>query len=67
MPTAVAEWEQLLKSAPEGVLMSEAARRSRARARNKPKTLRPCGMCGEEFGARELRDHLPKCTKQKAA
>jgi len=66
VPTTVAEWEELLKQAPEADLMSEAARRSRARARNKPKVMRPCGMCGEMFGAKELRYHLPRCPKGNA-
>jgi hypothetical protein len=25
------------------------------------KVMRPCPKCGKEFGARELRDHLPDC------
>jgi predicted Zn-ribbon and HTH transcriptional regulator len=64
--TAVAEVDELLKKVPEAVIMSAAARISRSRARNKPKVMRPCGMCGEMFGAKELRDHLPRCPKWKA-
>lgn len=27
----------------------------------RPKVLRPCPKCGKEFGARELRKHIPRC------
>lgn len=27
----------------------------------RPKVLRPCPKCGREFGARELREHKPRC------
>lgn len=58
---SVTEWVALLRQAPENELMSEAARRSRARAANRPKVLRPCGMCGTTFGSRDLRKHLTEC------
>jgi len=35
-----------------------AARRKRA---GRKKVLRPCPTCGQKFGAREMREHLPSC------
>lgn len=30
-----------------------------------PKKLRPCPLCAKPFGARELREHKPRCPKRK--
>jgi hypothetical protein len=50
---------------PDDVLLRESARRLRARQLCSPraKVLRQCPKCGEPFGARELRKHLPRCVK----
>ena len=29
-----------------------------------PKVLRPCRFCSKKFGAREMREHLPRCPKK---
>jgi hypothetical protein len=34
-----------------------------SRAGGRPHTLRPCPFCGKQFGARELRAHKPRCTR----
>ncbi len=50
---------------PDDVLLQESGRRLRARQVRSPraKVLRQCPKCGEPFGARELRQHLPQCAK----
>jgi hypothetical protein len=50
---------------PDDVLLPESARRLRARQLCSPraKVLRQCPKCGEPFGARELRRHLPRCVQ----
>jgi len=50
---------------PDYVLLRESARRLRARQVRAPraKVLRQCPKCGEPFGARELRKHLPQCVQ----
>jgi hypothetical protein len=50
---------------PDEVLLRESARRLRARQLRSPraKVLRQCPKCGEPFGARELRKHLPQCAQ----
>jgi len=50
---------------PDDVLLRESARRLRARQLRPPraKVLRQCPKCGEPFGARELRKHLPQCVE----
>jgi len=50
---------------PDDVLLRESARRLRARQLRSPraKVLRQCPKCGEPFGARELRKHLPQCVE----
>jgi hypothetical protein len=50
---------------PDDVLLRESARRLRARQLHAPraKVLRQCPKCGEPFGARELRKHLPRCVQ----
>ena len=39
----------------------EYARRNRTGKPGKPRVLRPCPKCYVEFGARELREHIPRC------
>jgi|GEM_PF-2683302 len=53
---------------PDDVLLRESARRLRARQLRSPraKVLRQCPKCGEPFGARELRKHLPQCVQPAA-
>jgi hypothetical protein len=53
---------------PDDVLLRESARRLRARQLHSPraKVLRQCPKCGEPFGARELRKHLPRCVEPAA-
>ena len=62
-PDTIREW---LKTVPHDLLLSELGRRrSRARqnlAGGRPKILRPCPKCGQEFGARDLAHHIPYCT-----
>ncbi len=50
---------------PDDVLLRESARRLRARQLYAPraKVLRQCPKCGQAFGARELREHLPRCVQ----
>jgi hypothetical protein len=50
---------------PDDVLLRESARRLRARQLRSPraKVLRQCPKCGEPFGTRELRKHLPRCVQ----
>lgn len=36
---------------------------SQSRVMGKAKIERPCPFCGEKFGARELREHIPHCPK----
>jgi hypothetical protein len=52
-----------ITSVPDEVLLRESARRLRARQVHSPraKVLRQCPKCGDPFGARELRKHLPRC------
>jgi hypothetical protein len=54
-----------IKTIPDDVLLRESARRLRARQLRSPraKVLRQCPKCGEPFGARELREHLPRCVQ----
>lgn len=54
-----------ITSIPDDVLLRESARRLRARQLSSPraKVLRQCPKCGEPFGARELRKHLPRCVQ----
>lgn len=58
-----------ISTIPDEVLLSESARRLRARQLHTPrsKVLRQCSKCGEAFGARELRIHLPRCAKDATA
>jgi hypothetical protein len=49
-------------------IFREAGRRRRALLKSPPraKVLRPCPKCGIEFGAREIKVHIPKCEGKKA-
>jgi hypothetical protein len=53
---------------PDDVLLRESARRLRARQLRSPraKVLRQCPKCGNPFGTRELREHLPRCVRPAA-
>jgi hypothetical protein len=57
------EWD--LSSIPRTVLSQEWTRRMRAargdQLGGRPKKTRPCPKCGQPFGARDLRAHVPKC------
>ena len=53
---------------PDEVLWAEIGRRrvaKRPEAHGKPKVMRPCPHCGIEFGAREIRVHLPRCPRKR--
>lgn len=52
---------------PDDVLLSESARRIRAKQMTspRPKVLRQCEHCLQPFGAREMRQHLPLCPERK--
>ncbi len=53
---------------PDDVLLRESGRRLRARQLGSPRArvLRQCPKCGDPFGARELRKHLPRCVQPAA-
>jgi len=53
-----------IRTVPDDVLFAESARRMRARQKTPPRSevLRPCPKCGQPYGARKLRAHLPGCT-----
>lgn len=61
---SAAVWVELLRNAPEDLIMSEAGKRSRARAASRPKVMRKCGECGEEFGTRDFREHMKTCNRR---
>lgn len=46
-------------------LLSVLGKRRRAKQATPPraKVMRQCPLCGETYGARELRKHLPECRK----
>lgn len=57
----------LLRFVSDEDLTREYMRRHNERRRKtppRPKVLRPCEWCGEEFGAREMRGHIPQCSKR---
>jgi len=54
-------WE--LPSIPDPVFWPEVGRR-RGQVGGQPKKLRPCEFCGNQFGAREMQYHLPRCQKR---
>lgn len=53
-----------MRTVPDEVLFAESARRMRERQKSPPRAevLRPCPKCGEPYGARKLRAHMPACT-----
>lgn len=65
------EMVELLRRVPYELLAAELARRNNARrkvlAGGRPKVLTPCELCGESFGAREMRIHRAACNGAKAA
>jgi hypothetical protein len=58
-----------MSTIPDEVLFSEIGRRRVAKRDPKnagpPRVLRPCEWCGKEFGAREMRRHIPHCPKRR--
>lgn len=54
-----------LTTIPEREFNSERGRRLAVQRKTPavPKKLRPCSMCGGEFGAREMLKHIPRCLK----
>jgi hypothetical protein len=46
------------------VILRRAARVMAKRKRPSRVVYRPCPLCGEPFGAREMRTHLPVCPKK---
>lgn len=49
-----------------GFLLSAATqimRSKRTDSNGAPKVLRPCEYCGDEFSARDMRYHIPRCDK----
>lgn len=55
-----------ITSIPDKVLLSESAKRLRARQPKppRPKVKRPCEFCQELFGARDMRKHRPQCPRR---
>ena len=53
-----------MRTVPDEVLFAESARRMRERQKSPPRAevLRACPKCGEPYGARKLRAHIPGCT-----
>ena len=37
----------------------------RKHKRGTPKVLRPCPLCGEQFGAKAIRRHVPLCRRER--
>lgn len=52
------DWEVLLREAPDDLLAKEHARRFGG---GRPTVMKPCEHCGQEFSARGMREHLPRC------
>lgn len=54
-----------LTSIPEPEFVAERNRRIAVNRETpaRAKVLRPCSMCGKEFGAREMLKHIPRCPK----
>lgn len=51
---------EIARGLPDDVLSAEFARRF---GTGRPPKLRPCPKCGDQMGARKLREHLPRCAK----
>lgn len=43
-------------------LASSFISRNRRNPYAPPKVLKPCKFCGQQYGAREMRKHLPECS-----
>lgn len=56
-----------LRSIPDDKFNSERGRRLAEKRATPavPKKLRPCPYCSKEFGAREMRIHVPRCPKRR--
>lgn len=57
------EYQWDLSEIPDKVIIAEAGRRRQKLARPKPKVMHDCKYCGKPFGAKEVRQHWPKCPK----
>jgi len=56
-------WE--LPTIPDEVFWPEVGRRRyQMGGGGRPKTLRPCEYCGQQYSAREMRKHKPLCPKR---
>lgn len=52
-----------LSHIPDEVIFAEAGKRTaKLETNGRPKKPRPCPKCGQAFGARDLRAHIPRCT-----
>lgn len=60
LPTP-ADIERALELATPAQLARALAIKANARAGGRKAVLRPCPKCGNPFGARELREHIPRC------
>jgi len=47
------------------VVLSHAAHLMASRERPNRKVMRPCEYCGELFGFKDLRKHMPHCPERK--
>jgi hypothetical protein len=55
-------WE--LPTIPDESFYAELGRRRRQKGGGNPKKLRPCKFCAEQYGAREMIYHVPRCPKR---
>jgi hypothetical protein len=54
-----------LSKIPDDVFFKEAARRmAKQPGAGRQKVMRPCPKCGEPYGARKMREHIPQCKGQ---
>ena len=56
-----------LSTIPDDALHAEAARRRAAKGAGRPPVTVPCPFCRQSFGARALREHVPRCDVRKSA
>jgi hypothetical protein len=56
----IAQIDAILTATPKAIFRAYALARTPRRTQKPPK-LRPCQWCGQEYGAREMRLHVPKC------
>ena len=57
-----------MSSIPDDILYAEVGRRRVAKrpegVGGRPKVLHECPHCAREFGARDLRKHMPRCPRR---